>query len=327
MRGARGRFVVFCLLTIVLLALVPLAQMAFGIPSLDFGEMAERASAATGVPWTSNLVSVVRLAVVEPGLWLLLLGSAIPTIAALTMLAVSSDRSSLKAWLSRLGPGLIRRHVTLRSAGAIASVCLGVLAALWLVFEMRSALGLHYERPINLFSSALPFALLTGMFLDHGALLEEGGWRGYATPLLQDNHVTALHAALLVGLAWGVWHVPRDIVSGVISRQGIGVYTLLYLPAFLAGTIAVSVIAAFCVNRLGGSVLPAIVIHGLTNDAAGIAGTADIAVALAPLHQITKAAPLAILAGLILLIAGPSLGWNDAREPSRENMQPREGHN
>lgn len=305
-----GRFVVYALLTIVLLALVPLAQVAFGAPNLDFGAMGERASAATALAWTSSLFDVVRLAMFEPGLWLLLLGSAVPTIAALVMLLVSRDLGGLQIWFARFGPRLAWRNLTLRSAGAIGLVCLGVVASLLVAFEVRRVMGLNYERPINLLSAAPPLALLAGMFLDQGALLEEGGWRGYAAPLLQDNGVSALYAALLVGLAWGAWHVPRDIVSGVIGRLGIGVYMLLYLPAFFAGTISVSVIASYCMNRLGGSVLPAIVIHGLTNDAAGIAGAADITVALSPLHQVTKAAPLAILAVLILLVAGPSLGWS-----------------
>ncbi|HIG44799.1 MAG: CPBP family intramembrane glutamic endopeptidase [bacterium] len=46
--------------------------------------------------------------------------------------------------------------------------------------------------------------------MDQGELLEEAGWRGYATPLLQDGGVNPLMAAVIVGLAWSLWHVPRD---------------------------------------------------------------------------------------------------------------------
>lgn len=59
---------------------------------MNFDAMAERASSETGVRWTSNIVNVVRLAFVEPGLWLYILGSAVPAFAALVVLAAGSDR-------------------------------------------------------------------------------------------------------------------------------------------------------------------------------------------------------------------------------------------
>ena len=78
--------------------------------------------------------------------------------------------------------------------------------------------------------------------------------------------------------------------------------------ALLAGTVTVSIIAAYFVNRASGSVIPAIIVHGLSNDSAGISGAATMELALSPYHQATKALPFALLAVGIVLLAGKSLG-------------------
>jgi membrane protease YdiL (CAAX protease family) len=36
---------------------------------------------------------------------------------------------------------------------------------------------------------------------------EEPGWRGFAIPRLEERHVP-LVATLILGLGWGVWHIP-----------------------------------------------------------------------------------------------------------------------
>ena len=145
-------------------------------------------------------------------------------------------------------------------------------------------------------------------FLDQGAVLEELGWRGFATPELQDAGVAPLKVAVIVGICWGLWHLPRDITTGVIERLGLSSYLALYLPSFVLGTISVSVIASYFMNRLGGSVIPAIVVHGITNDAVGLSGTASIVEALTPYHQITKNLPLALIAVVLVIYSGRSLG-------------------
>ena len=115
-------------------------------------------------------------------------------------------------------------------------------------------------------------------------------------------------AAVLVGAAWGLWHVPRDVAYGVIERLGMLQYLLLFLPSFLAGTITISIIAAYFVNRCGGSIIPAIMVHGLTNDAVGLSGVASMEIALSPYHQATKALPFAFIAFGIVFISGRRLG-------------------
>jgi hypothetical protein len=82
----------FYALTFLLLAVVPILQGAVLGGPLDFDAAAARASAETGLEWTSNLIAVVRLALAEPTLWLLVFGSAVPSIVALAGRQLGLDR-------------------------------------------------------------------------------------------------------------------------------------------------------------------------------------------------------------------------------------------
>jgi membrane protease YdiL (CAAX protease family) len=228
------------------------------------------------------------------------------------MLAAARDATQWRALAGRLRP-FGRSGESLRKEVAsygllVVSVVLCLLAA----FALREWLapGAYAHTPVRLSWSVLS-ALALAALLDQGAVLEEAGWRGYATPLLQQGVLDPLRAALLVGVLWGLWHVPRDVVAGLVERFGLLQYTLLYLPSFILGTVSVSIVAAYFMNRLGGSLIPAIMVHGLSNDAVGFGGMATIERALTPDHQLTKALPFLALSIGIVAVAGRAL----ARRP------------
>ena len=297
----------FFALALLLLLLVPLIHAIIGGGALDFEAAAARASAETGLAWTSNLWIVVRLCLAEPALWLLILGSAVPSLAALVVCGWSG-RSQIRRLLARfrpVGAGTPWRGA-LRSYGLLIVVLPTCLLS---VYALRTLLpGPDYSQPAGIFGPALAASLLTVAFLDQGAVLEELGWRGYALPELQAGLLSPLGAALLVGVGWGLWHVPRDVVAGVIDRLGLVQYLLLFLPAFVSGTVTMSIVAAYFVNRSGGSVVPAIMVHGLGNDAVGLSGVAAMDVVLSPYHQATKALPFLVLAICIVALSGKRLG-------------------
>jgi len=297
-------FIVFYALTFLLLALVPLFAVIFNDGSMDYSAAAEQASQATGIAWTSSLINVIRLSMVEPVLLLAMLGSAVPALAAVVTLFW--QRTGWRSFVSRLLPwqNTPTRKVIVSYTTMFVVLSLSLLVIFWL----RGALGYEYSMGVSLSISVIPLLLLMSL-TDQGALLEELGWRGYMQPGLQEAGMNPLTAAIVVGLAWGLWHLPRDITTGVIESLGFWTYLLQFLPAFLLGTIAASVIAIFFCNQVGGSVIPAIIVHGLTNDAIGLSGTATVAEALTPLHQITKNLPLAIIAGGIIFLSGKDLSY------------------
>lgn len=75
----------------------------------------------------------------------------------------------------------------------------------------------------------LPQYLGTFVFvLVLGGALEEPGWRGFGLPRLQERY-SPLRATLLIGLAWGVWHIPiYGPVGFVIPMVLAFFYTVLW---------------------------------------------------------------------------------------------------
>ena len=106
------------------------------------------------------------------------------------------------------------------------------------------------------------------MFVDsliRGPLGEELGWRGYLQIEL-DKRYTPLGSSLIVGVIWGVWHLPLWFVTGF---QGANL--LLYIVFFMVGLVSFSVIIAY-VYRRGGNLLYAILLHQMLNFSRQIAG-------------------------------------------------------
>ena len=83
-------------------------------------------------------------------------------------------------------------------------------------------------------------------------LLEEAGWRGFALPALQGR-LGALASSLILGFAWGAWHLPLIISYGDS--------VLAYLLLIVANTILIT----WVFNNTGGSLLLAMLFHASLN--------------------------------------------------------------
>lgn len=61
-----------------------------------------------------------------------------------------------------------------------------------------------------------------------GGALEEPGWRGFGLPLLQERY-SPVRATLLLGLVWGIWHVPLYGPAGFVVPMVLAFfYTVLW---------------------------------------------------------------------------------------------------
>jgi membrane protease YdiL (CAAX protease family) len=103
--------------------------------------------------------------------------------------------------------------------------------------------------PFSPWYGVLP-ALAIALFIGP---IEELGWRGVALPLLQ-RRFAPLSAGLILGVIWGLWHVPAFLLSGTPQSAW------AFGPYFIA-VVAISVILTPMFNAARGSLLIAALFH------------------------------------------------------------------
>jgi membrane protease YdiL (CAAX protease family) len=166
------------------------------------------------------------------------------------------------------------------------------LALLAAPLAMAIALGLHavsggtippmpVQGPILIIVAQ--FALIT---VFGGPLGEEFGWRGYALPALTDV-LGWRWAAVLIGVVWGLWHLPLFWMPGTAQAD-------LPMGLFLASTVTLSVVFARLSVDTQFSVLPAILLHGAIN-------WSSLVLPVMPTGG--DARPYTIVMGLVMMLA------------------------
>ncbi len=171
-----------------------------------------------------------------------------PALAAMIMAAVTGGKTGLKALLSR--------------------------AVRWRVGVPWYVIALGLPTVLSLLTAALAYLFGASKVLQVGALSifdvvlfilvvgEELGWRGYALPLLLEKR-SPVTASLILGVLWGLWHLPTFLVPGT-PQYG------LPLTAFVLLTIEYSILMTWVFLHTLGSVLIATLFHGAINLSQGL---------------------------------------------------------
>lgn len=173
-----------------------------------------------------------------------------PSLAAILIVLVFDGWHGLGVWLRRCLTW--RLHPGWYGAAFVAPP-----------LAMLAALGLHTAiggaQPISPVAGDPGLAITTFalVLLIGGPLSEEFGWRGYALPVLAGRFGWR-RASLIIGVVWGLWHVPLFFVADTLQAR-------MPLGLFLAGTVAMSVCFSRLAVNTGFSVLPAIVLHWSIN--------------------------------------------------------------
>ncbi len=147
-----------------------------------------------------------------------LLGVLGPGVGAIIVLRRTGG--SVRDW----GASIIRWRVPLRWWAYALGLPAALFAAVSLTLQVSG-------RPVDwgLALDRAPAYASTWLFvLVLGGALEEPGWRGFGLPHLLETH-TPVRATLILGLVWGVWHVPiYGLLGFVIPMVLAFFYTFLW---------------------------------------------------------------------------------------------------
>jgi membrane protease YdiL (CAAX protease family) len=95
---------------------------------------------------------------------------------------------------------------------------------------------------------------------------EEIGWRGYVLPRIQTKY-NALVSSLIVGVIWGLWHIPKFLVPGNTSP----------FAWFMVKVMADAILYTWLYNNTKGSLLMLTLFHASSNTAGAFLPIANTA--------------------------------------------------
>lgn len=204
-------------------------------------------------------------------------------LAAIFMTGVTQGRQGIKSLLKRY---LIWRvgcrwyGVALALYPLLFAAALGLGVSLGLAeLDFSQTLAAQFFGP----QTAWPLFVVPFFLFEAISNGEEMGWRGYVLPRVQARH-NALAAALIVGVIWGMWHLPKFLAP----------FDGALFALTLVKSMADSVLYTWLNNNTRGSLLLVTLFHAAGNTAGFF---------LLPAGGDDKVALLAIITALVMLSA------------------------
>ena len=174
-------------------------------------------------------------------------------------------RAFLRRWvLWRVG---VRWYVV----ALVGPPALGLLVGLWFQDWSERFTGSGASVIVDYLASLCFLVVL-------GGGQEEPGWRGFALPRMQER-MSPLAASVVLGVLWGLWHLPVFVFVPGYNSAGTGVASIaVSVLVFTAvGTVGQSLILAWLFNHTRGSVLLAVLAHASLDAGSGfVAGRTAI---------------------------------------------------
>ena len=170
--------------------------------------------------------------------------------AVLALSDPSLRRSYAVSWL----PGRLRAY----------GVAIGVFPLSFVVaIAVGWAAGVLSPGGLGAFGGAVAVNVLPTVLKN---IAEEGAWRGYLTPALLRRRLPDPAVWLVVGVVWGVWHLPYYLwfLDESLLRSVLDVPPLTY--ALIAVPVTICWAPLFTELRiLSGSIWPGLIAHSIAN--------------------------------------------------------------
>jgi membrane protease YdiL (CAAX protease family) len=179
-----------------------------------------------------------------------------PIIAAFILAAIEGRKRGVRELLGRV---TIWRVGVQWWAFVLLFGVIPAVAALYL-FNVFGGPAVDWSglRPL---SSIVPSIIILTVLAGLG---EEFGWRGFAMPRLQARH-NALFSSLIIGLLWGMWHIPLFLTKGTIQSKWLAEAGWIAPLGYTIFCMAWSIQYTWVFNNTKGSVLLAAFLHGAVN--------------------------------------------------------------
>ena len=210
-----------------------------------------------------------------------------PAGAVLNVVAIAGPSIAALVLATVLGRGELRRLLAGFSLSRLSVRWAAVALVLPLVMMAAAIAGsvaiFGAPRPsVSISVGGVVLVEFVRVLFLGGPIGEELGWRGFALPRLQQ-HRNALLASILLGLVWGLWHLPLYFVLGTGQSEMLraGTSPAFAIGGFLGWTIGLSVLFTWLFNQTG-SLIVVILFHAAINVAAfvpsalGSGGTASL---------------------------------------------------
>ncbi len=189
-----------------------------------------------------------------------------PSLAAVLVSSVAFGRSGAREWLSRWTRWRIgwRWYV-------VALLFPPLLDLVRTLIEQPTLFAPYARQPLTtVITNQLGQYVLTlvplFLWIVGG---EEGGWRGFALPRLQQRY-GPLVGTVVLGLLWAAWHLPSIIRPGHTYFDMGGVAFAVFLCKFALMDVCYAAICTWIFNHTRGSILPVMLWHASANASVGV---------------------------------------------------------